>query len=119
MYFLTVEDIIKVSNAKLLQGDVKTVCKNFSKDTRIIEQGDVYIGIKGEKFDGSNFWEQALEKFNSFTTEMDNESFFAQLIHKEIDAENHTAEASMRQNHKGWGSDFFTYITIEPIYGDY
>ena len=64
-------------------------------------------------------WEQALEKFNSFTTEMDNESFFAQLIHKEIDAETHTAEASMRQNHKGWGSDFFTYITIEPIYGDY
>ena len=62
MYFLTVEDIIKVSNAKLLQGDVKTVCKNFSKDTRVIEQGDVYIGIKGEKFDGSNFWEQALEK---------------------------------------------------------
>lgn len=64
-------------------------------------------------------WEQALEKLNLFTTEMDSESFFAQLIHKEIDAENHIVEASMRQNHKGWGSDFFTYITIEPIYGDY
>ena len=64
-------------------------------------------------------WEKALELFNSFTTEVDNESFFAQLIHKEIDAEAHTAKASMRQNHKGWGSDFFTYITIHPIYGDY
>lgn len=64
-------------------------------------------------------WEQALKRLNSFTTEADNESFFAQLIHKEIDAENNTAKAFMRQNHKGFGSDFFTYITIKPIYGDY
>lgn len=64
-------------------------------------------------------WEKALEMLNSLTTEVDNESFFVQLIHKEIDAEAHTAKASMRQNHKGWGSDFFAYITIQPIYGDY
>lgn len=64
-------------------------------------------------------WEKALERLNSFTTEVDNETLFSQLIHKEIDAENHTAEASMMQNHKGFGSDFFTYITIRPIYGDY
>lgn len=64
-------------------------------------------------------WEQALESLNSFTIEADNESLFAQLIHKEIDAENHTAEAFMRQNYKGFGSVFFTYITIKPIYGDY
>ena len=64
-------------------------------------------------------WEKALELLDSFTTEVDNESLFAQLIHKEINSEIHTAEASMRQNHKGWGSDYFTYITIHPIYGDY
>ena len=26
-----------------------------------IQKGDIYIGIKGEKFDGSNFWNQALD----------------------------------------------------------
>ena len=64
-------------------------------------------------------WEKALEMLDSYTTEVDNESLFPQLIHKEINSEFHTAEASMRQNFKGWGSDFFTYITIKPIYGDY
>ena len=64
-------------------------------------------------------WEQALENLNSFTTEVDNETLFSQLIHKEINTEFYRAEASMRQNRKGWGSDFFTYITIKPIYGDY
>ena len=64
-------------------------------------------------------WERSLENLNSFTTEVDNETLFSQLIHKEINTEFYRAEASMRQNFKGFGSDFFTYITIEPIYGDY
>nr|UVX92687.1 MAG: hypothetical protein [Bacteriophage sp.] len=42
--------------------------------------------------------------------------FFAQLIHKDIDEEYHKAEASVRCNRKGWGSDYFKYITIEPLY---
>ena len=36
-------------------------CENFSKDTRTIQKGDIYIGIKGENFDGSQFWKQALD----------------------------------------------------------
>ena len=31
------------------------------EDTRTIQKGDIYIGIKGEKFDGSEFWKQALD----------------------------------------------------------
>lgn len=50
------------------------------------------------------------------TVETDNDRFFAQLIHKEVDEEFHKAEASIRCNKKGWGSDFFKYITIEPLY---
>lgn len=50
------------------------------------------------------------------TVEMDNDRFFTQLVHKEVDEEFHKAEASMRCNEKGWGSDFFKYITIEPLY---
>ncbi len=58
---LRVKDIIRVTNGKLLCGDEKTICNNFSKDTRTIQKGDIYIGLKGEKFDGSKFWKQALE----------------------------------------------------------
>ena len=35
--------------------------ENFSKDTRTIQKGNIYIGIKGEKFDGNEFWKQALD----------------------------------------------------------
>lgn len=49
------------------------------------------------------------------TTEQDDDRFFAQLIHKKLN-ELGTAEASMRCNRIGWGSDFFKYITIEPLY---
>ena len=58
---LIVEDIVKCTDADLLIGDKKTICKTFSKDTRTIKKGDIYIGIKGESFDGNIFWEKALE----------------------------------------------------------
>lgn len=59
---LTIEEIMKVTDGKLIHGDLNFLCKTFSKDTRTIEKGDTYIAIKGEKFDGNLFWKQALEK---------------------------------------------------------
>lgn len=61
-------------------------------------------------------WERCKELFNKMTVKQDNDSFFAQLIHKKINETMQTAEASIRCNKKGWGSDFFRYITIEPLY---
>ena len=58
---ITVEDILKITGGKLITGNKEIVCENFSKDTRTIQKGDIYIGIKGEKFDGNSFWKQALE----------------------------------------------------------
>lgn len=58
---ILVKDILKITNGKLIKGEENTACENFSKDSRKIENGDVYIGIKGETFDGSKFWKQALE----------------------------------------------------------
>ena len=58
---LTVKDILKVTKGELLLGKENLECKTFSKDTRKIKKGDTYIGIKGETFDGSSFWKQALE----------------------------------------------------------
>ena len=62
MIDIKVKDIIKICNGKLIYGDENIVCDNFSKDTRFIEKNDVYIGIKGQNFDGNLFYEEALEK---------------------------------------------------------
>ena len=59
---LTVKDILYVTKGKLISGSEDYECENFSKDTRIINNGDIYLGIKGEKFDGSIFWKEALDK---------------------------------------------------------
>lgn len=61
-------------------------------------------------------WEKCKDLFSRMLTEQDDDRFFAQLIHKEVNEELHKAEASMRCNRIGWGNDYFKYITIEPIY---
>lgn len=61
MYNITVKDIIDQCNGNLIIGDINKECIDFSTDTRKIKSGDVYIGLKGEKFDGSKFYQQALE----------------------------------------------------------
>lgn len=59
---LLVKDILRETKGELIVGDEDLVCRKFSKDTRKIQENDVYVGIKGETFDGSKFWKQALEK---------------------------------------------------------
>lgn len=61
-------------------------------------------------------WEGCIKRLRQLTLEADNDRFFTQLIHKEINKDCHRAEASMRCNKKGWGNDYFQYITIEPLY---
>ena len=58
---MKIKDILKVTNGEMLVGNEELTCENFSKDTRTIQKGDIYIGLKGENFDGSQFWKQALE----------------------------------------------------------
>ena len=53
---IRVKDIIKITNGKLISGDDEYICKKYEKDSRIVTNGDIYRGIKGEKFDGSAFW---------------------------------------------------------------
>lgn len=70
---MTVKDIIKICNGKLLCGDENIVCENFSKDTRTINFGDVYVGIKGENFDGNLFYKDAI-KNGAIVCVLDNEN---------------------------------------------
>ena len=59
---ITIKDIVKLCGGKLLCGDEKLECLNFSKDTRDIKEGDIYVGIKGENFDGNDFYREAFNK---------------------------------------------------------
>lgn len=58
---MKIKEIIKVTNGKLIAGNPDAECKKFSRDTRTINSGDTYIGIKGEKFDGNILWKEAFE----------------------------------------------------------
>ena len=58
-------------------------------------------------------WKKCLDDFNTILVNENSERFFSQVIHKEV--HENTADASMRCNRKGWGSDFFKYLTIEPL----
>ena len=55
-----VKDIIKICNGKLLCGNEETICKSFCNDTRKLNKGDVYVGIKGENFNGNSFYMDAI-----------------------------------------------------------
>ena len=58
---MKISDILNVTKGKLITGKKDFECENFSKDTRTIQKGDIYIGIKGEKFNGNLFWKQAFD----------------------------------------------------------
>ena len=58
---MNVEDIIKATKGKLLIGNLEEKCEIFCTDTRKIQKGDVYVGLKGEKFNGNEYYKEALE----------------------------------------------------------
>ncbi len=59
---ITAEDVIEMCNAKLICGELDTVLENFCRDTREIKAGDVFVGLQGENHNGSERYEEALEK---------------------------------------------------------
>lgn len=59
---ISVKDIIRECEGTLLYGDETILCGDFEKDDRKIKDGDTFVGIKGEKFDGNTFFEKALQK---------------------------------------------------------
>lgn len=63
---MKVKEIIEVTNGKLIIGDIENEIGSFCRDTRVIKNGETYIGIKGDSFDGNLLWKEALE--NGATT---------------------------------------------------
>ena len=59
---LKVKDILNICNGTLICGNENEICGDFSKDTRQMKPGDIYVGIKGENFDGNILYEEAIQK---------------------------------------------------------
>lgn len=49
-YKVTIKDLINQANGKLIQGNENLVFENLCKDTRELQQGQIYLGFQGEKF---------------------------------------------------------------------
>ena len=58
---MKIKEILKATKGKLIQGNEEEEINEFCRDTRIIKEGDAYIGIKGENFDGNTLWKNAFE----------------------------------------------------------
>lgn len=59
---ISVKDIINICNGELICGDENIICESFTNDTRKLSKGDVYVGIKGDTFDGNSFYREAFDK---------------------------------------------------------
>ena len=59
---LSVNNIINDCDGILIQGSKDIILDNFSTDTRTIINGDIFVGIKGEVFDGNTMYLEALKK---------------------------------------------------------
>lgn len=59
---LSVKKIVELCNGELYCGNDEVICSNFVKDTRIITNGDTFIGIKGENYNGNDFYIDAFNK---------------------------------------------------------
>lgn len=59
---LYLDKIIQVTKGTMIGKEQNLMCNEFSIDTRSLKDGDVYIGIKGENFDGNSLYKEAFEK---------------------------------------------------------
>ena len=55
------EEIIQITDGRLLQGDPELTVSGISTDTRKIKPGELFLALKGEHFDGHHFLHEAVK----------------------------------------------------------
>ena len=58
---IIVKKILEICNGELISGDINLEVSSYSKDSRYIKNGDMYLGIKGERVNGNDYIEEALK----------------------------------------------------------
>ncbi|MFH0855721.1 MAG: UDP-N-acetylmuramoyl-tripeptide--D-alanyl-D-alanine ligase [Candidatus Omnitrophota bacterium] len=57
-----VPELLRATRGKLVSGSVGVTVKGVSIDSRTVKKGEVFIAIKGDKFDGHDFIDAAAKK---------------------------------------------------------
>jgi len=59
---LTIGEVIRAVHGELIYGNQKEEILGVSIDSRTIKKGEIFFALKGERFDGHDFLEEAIEK---------------------------------------------------------
>jgi len=59
---ISTEDLVKATQGILLNGDMGIVFRGISTDTRTLKPGYLFWCLKGERFDGHDFWQEAIDR---------------------------------------------------------
>lgn len=59
---LTAHQIVTATGGLLLRGDPETTFFRFSTDSRLVEPGEFFVALVGERFDGNDFLEEAARR---------------------------------------------------------
>ena len=59
---LTIEEVLRATGGKLLQGKENAFFQGISTDSRTIIEGELFIALKGPRFDGHHYALEALKK---------------------------------------------------------
>ncbi|MGD0915106.1 MAG: UDP-N-acetylmuramoyl-tripeptide--D-alanyl-D-alanine ligase [Thermodesulfobacteriota bacterium] len=59
---LALEDVLRATGGKLLQGKERTFFQGITTDSRTVAKGELFIALKGIRFDGHHYALEALEK---------------------------------------------------------
>ena len=59
---LTVEEILKATSGRLVYGATSALVSGVSIDSRTIKEGQIFVAIKGDNFDGHDFIGDAIKK---------------------------------------------------------
>ncbi|HET8580590.1 MAG TPA: Mur ligase domain-containing protein, partial [Nitrospiraceae bacterium] len=66
MSLFTVEEVIEIIRAKILSGQdprgVQNSIRRLCTDSREVRSGDLFVALKGERFDGHEFVKAALQR---------------------------------------------------------
>lgn len=59
---MKISELNKIVNGKLLSFNKDIKIKKIKTDTRLLEKGDVFVALKGNKYNGHDFIDEALKK---------------------------------------------------------
>jgi len=62
MSYLDTEEVIKACGGILMNGDMGIPFSGVSTDTRTLRPGELFVALKGKRFDGHDFWREALDR---------------------------------------------------------